>query len=106
MVSTMVHGYEDRLVAYLDILGWQDASHRFPPEKLIEALDLIHAEPRTFNEAGRQRILELGNRPGVLINEGYLKIRAAAFSDNIAVSHPKTFGTSIFSIRRVCLRLL
>jgi hypothetical protein len=102
----MVHGYEDRLVAYVDILGWQDASNRLEPGKLIEALNLIHEEPRSFNEAGRRRIVELGKRPDVLINRGYLKIRAAAFSDNIAVSHPKSFGTRIFSIRRICLGLL
>jgi hypothetical protein len=102
----MAHGYEDRLVAYLDILGWEDASNRLAPEKLVEALDLIHDEPRSFNEAERQKLIEFGKRPGVAINQGYLQIRAAAFSDNIAISEPKSFGTSIFSIRRICLRLL
>jgi hypothetical protein len=102
----MVHGYEDRLVAYMDILGWEDATSRLAPEKLVEALDLIHEEPRSFNEAERKRLIEFGKQPGVLINQGFLKIHAAAFSDNIAVSQPKSFGATIFSIRRICLRLL
>lgn len=102
----MPHGYEDRLVAYIDILGWEDATSRLAPEKLVEALDLIHEEPRSFNEAERKRLIEFGNQPGVKINQAYLKIHAAAFSDNIAVSQPKSFGTRIFSIRGICLRLL
>ena len=102
----MAHGYEDRLVAYMDILGWEDATSRLAPEKLVEALEQIHEEPRSFNEAERKRLIEFSKQPGVKINQGYLKIHAAAFSDNIAVSQPKSFGTSIFSIRRICLRLL
>jgi len=102
----MAHGYEDRLVAYMDILGWEDATNRLAPEKLVEALDLIHEEPRSFNEAERERLIEFGKQPGVRINQGYLKIHAAAFSDNIAVSQPSSLGTTIFSIRRICLRLL
>jgi hypothetical protein len=102
----MAHGYEDRLVAYMDILGWEDATNRLAPEKLVEALDLIHEEPRSFNEAERKRLIEFGKQPGVRINQGYLKIHAAAFSDNIAVSQPRSFDTTIFSIRRICLRLL
>jgi hypothetical protein len=102
----MAHGYEDRLVAYLDILGWEDATSRLAPEKLIEALEVVHEEPRSFNEAERKRLIEFGKQPGVQINQGYLKIHAAAFSDNIAISQPKSFGTRIFSIRRICLQLL
>jgi hypothetical protein len=102
----MAHGYEDRLIAYMDILGWQDAISRLKPEKLVEALDLIHKQPRNFSEDKRKRLIEFGKQPGVQINQGYLKNRAAAFSDNIAVSQPMSFGTRIFSIRRTCLRLL
>ena len=102
----MAHGYEDRLLAYMDILGWKDATSRLAPEKLVEALDLIHEEPRTFNEAERQKLMEFGKQPGVEVFPGYLKIHTAAFSDNIAISQPKAPDTSIFSIHRICLRLL
>jgi len=102
----VARAYEDRLIAYVDILGWEDASNRLPPEKLVEAVSVIHDVAHDFNEQERERLIKLHDPPRVSINQGYLRIRAAAFSDNIAISEPKAFGTSIFSIRKICLHLL
>jgi hypothetical protein len=99
--------YEDRLVAYIDILGWKEACDTLEPTQLVQALDLIHEHPRQFNEAERLKLLEFGQKPGVTwINPMRLQVRAAAFSDNVVVSEPAAYGCRIFTIRRMCVRLL
>jgi hypothetical protein len=103
----MSEQYENRLVAYIDILGWKEASDTLGPAQLIRALDLIHEHPRQFSEAERRKLLEFGEKPGVTwINPMRLRVRAAAFSDDVVVSEPAAYGCGIFTIRRMCVRLL
>lgn len=102
----MPANYAQRLIAYIDILGWRDAADRLTPETMLEAVNLIHAEAGAFNAAKRQEVLELSRKNGWQALPGFQNVRVAAFSDNIAVSMPSEYGASIFAVRRICLGLL
>jgi len=89
----MTEIYEERVVAYIDILGWKAATNAADP-RLKQALQIIHDEAEGFGRQEKERTKQI---PGVIVNPMYLAVQVAAFSDNIAISMPAGFGERIFS---------
>ena len=83
----MAHGYEDRLIAYMDILGWKNAIDGLTPEKLVEALELIHEQPRNHSEAERTKLIEFGKQPAHLFAR-----QPFVVDDDRLVLHPVANG--------------
>lgn len=95
--------YEDRLVAYVDILGWSEAC-RTESTRLLEAVEIIHAAAEFAGQHHKEYLLK--TYPKENINPMLLEVQFGAFSDNFVVSKPVTFGARIFSVAEICRRLL
>jgi hypothetical protein len=95
--------YERRLVAFVDILGWSEAC-KIESMKLIEAAQIIH---RAAKDYSNQTKAELHTQPGWTPNPMYMMVNIGAFSDNIAVSMPTSFGHRIIGgVADLCRNLL
>lgn len=94
--------YEQRVLAYVDILGWSEAC-KMESERLAAAAQVFHAVAG-YRSAGVKK--QLQRDPNIRVNPMYLQVQAAAFSDNFVLSMPADYGARIFSVVEVCRRLL
>lgn len=103
--------YEERLVAYVDILGWtdqveqkNDAGHYQISSDVKAALAVLDQEYSSFTEHHK---IDIKNRFGVdKVNPLFQHIECGIFSDSILISKPVDYGVRIFSIVEICRKLL
>jgi len=95
MTDTVIK-YEERLVAFIDILGWSSAcKSEQTPQSLHRVITIIHRIGEAYNEAERSRLLAIEKTGHVQVNPMYMQVRVAVFSDCIAISMPEEFGPRI-----------
>jgi hypothetical protein len=98
--------YENRLLAYVDVLGWKTACADYSNLDRIErALAVIHNYSKSYSQSHRKKLLAIPQHIGTP-NPLFLKVQFAAFSDHFVFSKPADFGGRIFSVQDVCLELL
>lgn len=97
---------ENKLCAYIDIIGWREATTELSAEFLLEVLNLLHQESTVFNSSTRSQVREMEAAGKIRANPIFLETKISAFSDNIVLSMPVNFGNRIFSIGRLCNMLL
>lgn len=96
--------FAERLVAYVDILGWSSACQATPPDRLVlKALDAIHRHAEIHNQRFRE---ETQSDPRMVPNPMFLEVQFGAFSDHFVWSKPVSFGARIFSCGKLVLDLL
>jgi hypothetical protein len=97
--ATMRMGeYEDRLIAYIDILGWSQAClSDASSQRLYDVLNVIHRVGDTYNEQERIAQLEREKSGFTRSNWMHLQVQVAVFSDCLAISMPEKFGSSILN---------
>ena len=98
--------YEERLVAYIDILGWKGATETEDLNLLLEAVGILHVEAESHNEQYRQELLKKEALGRFKVNKMFLEIQVSVFSDHIIISKPVSFGGRILSIHSLCAKLL
>ncbi|RTL53985.1 MAG: hypothetical protein EKK40_05470 [Bradyrhizobiaceae bacterium] len=84
--------YEERIVVYIDILGWSQACLHDQEVRLVNAVKLIHDTAKDYSAFTKERIGELTKRIGGQKNVLYETIQVGAFSDNIIISMPVAHG--------------
>lgn len=106
--------YQDRVLIYIDILGWSTACRDSGNPKLRKALKVIHREAETYSEAFRKGITaqdatittELGTMPIQAVNPMFLQVQFGAFSDHFVFSMPASFGSRILNVGNMIRSLL
>lgn len=87
--------YENRLLLFVDILGWKDAIRDKDREpELRKAVEKIHERALVNNQAYRE---ELIRQSGDRVNPLFLQVQFGAFSDHFVLSLPEGFGWRIAS---------
>jgi hypothetical protein len=95
--------YEQRVIAFVDILGWKDAC-KTESVRLKDAAEAIYNAAKGYNVTTKEEIKRL---PNIIPNPIYLKVQVGAFSDNFAISMPANFGYRIIDgAAEVCRKLL
>lgn len=95
--------YEQRVIAFVDILGWSEAC-KIESSKLTAAAQAIQNAANDFSLTTKTEIKRL---PNIKINPMYLKVQVGAFSDSFTVSMPTDYGCRIISgVAEVCRNLL
>jgi len=90
--------YENRIVAYADILGWKNASNDLSQySRLSDAVQKIVDYAAKFSDEIKQALRNTQGVPEVIIEE-HGSIEFSFFSDNFAVSAPVDYGWMIFKI--------
>ena len=84
--------YEERLVAYIDILGWKGATETEDLNLLLEAVGILHVEAESHNEQYRQELLKKEALGRFKVNKMFLEIQVSVFSDHIIISKHVSFG--------------
>lgn len=97
------HIYSERLVAFVDILGWSEACKTESPT-LVQATALIHERAAGASSARKNDLLS--RSPRELLNPLWFETEFAAFSDNFVVSQPLDFGERITEVADLCRHLL
>lgn len=98
--------YEQRLVAYLDILGWSEAC-KVELTRIANAAKLIHDAANDYSTATKEKIEEVARETKGETNQMYLSVQAGAFSDNYVLSMPVSFGFRIMqSASALSIKLL
>jgi hypothetical protein len=106
MARGMMALYEQRLVAYIDILGWSEAC-KIESVRLADAAKLIHDAANDYSTVTKDKIEELARRVKGDQNPMYLSVQAGAFSDNYVLSMPVSLGFRILhSASALCIKLL
>jgi hypothetical protein len=96
--------YEERYVAFVDILGWKAATLNCDPVTLHRVLTLIAARARIYNDNFRR---ETKQRRDVIIPSLYWKVQYSFFSDCFVMSTPIDFGPRILeAVGQISLMLL
>ena len=93
-MSENISGYEERLVAFVDILGWTHATSRLPALSLLQTLQPILDRGNFHNQHYRQSLVD---RYGGQVNPMMLKVQFAFFSDCFIISMPMNFHGRIYS---------
>lgn len=96
--------YEERLVAYIDIMGWGAATNGDEvPFQIKQALALFDEVFNFTNFSFREKIdKELG--PGK--NPFYKDVECGIYSDGILISLPAHNGSRIFGVGNICRKLI
>lgn len=85
--------YEDRLIAFIDILGWSEASKSMSAAHLNQILQPIIDRAAYYSQANKKRILhQHGDRTNPLL----LDVEFCFFSDCFVISMPSYMGGRIF----------
>lgn len=85
-------GFEDRMLVYLDVLGWKRACLDDPPDaRIFDALSRIHRHAEDHNEAVREKLKATPRH-----NPLFLQVQFGAFSDHFVWSKPADFGARVF----------
>jgi hypothetical protein len=93
--------YQRRMVAFIDILGWSEASKQ-ETLQIANAVQIIHETARNYSAATKERI---ASSFGYELR--YDAIHVGAMSDSLAISLPHDEGYEIFKMAAyTCARLL
>lgn len=95
--KSSIDPYQDRLVAYADILGWSFAVQHGEIKTLIEALKSIENYANKFSAPVKEALNKSQGIPKQLIRE-HDGIEFSFFSDCFAVSAPASSGRVVFKI--------
>jgi hypothetical protein len=91
--------YEDRLVAFLDIIGWSTACGSVDSDELArveKAARLLSEISNDYSELAHASLDAWAQKhPGSRINPMRRHVRKSVFSDNYVVSMPADFGLRI-----------
>ncbi len=92
--------YEERLLLFADILGWSAANENGSPNVLLDAVTELHRPAETNSGARKARMKGaigtlVDTEMGPVVNPMWLDVQFGAFSDNIVISTPSSFGTRI-----------
>ena len=103
--------YEDRLVAYVDIIGWSSACCSEDRDELscVREAARALAEVSEDNSENAHAALEewATKNAGAQVNTMRREVRVSVFSDNYVVSMPSSFGLRIaLDVAGIALRLL
>lgn len=93
-MTNLLNVYEERVVAYVDILGWS-AACQIESQQLVKVIQIIADYSKNFSSILKDKI-KAG--PGAVINQEHMGIEFGMFSDNFAVSMPAASGYRIFDI--------
>lgn len=86
--------FENRLVAFVDVLGWTNAIGSQSAETLFDVLLPLRQQGELYNEIFRQRAAaEFGDR----VNQLMLRVQYAFFSDCFVFSMPVSMVGRIYS---------
>lgn len=97
--------HEQRLLAYIDILGWTKASASPDLDSVQLALSIIHRHCEVYSEHARKALLApAASHPKP--NPFFMEVQFGAFSDHFVFSKPTAFGGRIFSVGKICVDLL
>lgn len=96
--------FENRLVAFVDILGWTKATETQSASTLFDALLPLRQQGEFYNETNRQQLLAtFGDR----VNPLMLKVQYAFFSDCFVFSMPVSMSGRIYhSIATIIYEML
>lgn len=95
-------GFEDRMLVYLDVLGWKTACLKDPPDtRIFDALKQIHRHAEDHNEAVREKLKATPRH-----NPLFLQVQFGAFSDHFVWSEPADFGARVFACAQDVRELL
>jgi hypothetical protein len=98
--------YEQRLVAYIDILGWSEAC-KTESVRLADAAKIIHDAANDYSTHTKAAIERISREAKGETNPMYMAVQAGAFSDNYVLSMPAAFGLRILSsASALCIKLL
>lgn len=87
--------YQQRLVAYIDIIGWSNAC-RNPSDyaRVAAVAQRLSQLPRNFNNKMKELVASTNH--GDSIGSVHREMEAVAFSDNLAISIPIGFDPTLF----------
>jgi hypothetical protein len=86
--------YEQRFVAYIDILGWKDACRDPRRHAEVSAVaKTLNELPTNFSHDLKER---LNHTKGVVPDPSHQKTEVVAFSDSLAISTPADLGHTLF----------
>ena len=95
--------YEQRVIAYVDILGWKEAC-KTESDKLTAATRAIDDTAIRYCRFNKDKVRNIDN---IVMNPIYEECQFGAFSDNFAVSMPAKSGYRIIdAAAEVCRKLL
>ena len=93
-VQHMQTEYEDRLVAFIDILGWTSATSHVAVPTLLETLNPIIERAKSYSVNHKEF---LHNSAGIIsVNPLFLAVEFCFFSDCFVVSMPISMGGRIY----------
>ena len=102
--SKITQEYETRLLAFVDILGWKNATLSRDVSTLRRALLPIAERAQIYNEQFRN---DVRARKGVIPNPIFLEVQYCFFSDCFVFSTPISFGPRIVTaVGEICRQLL
>jgi hypothetical protein len=90
--------YEQRLLLYVDILGWTTAvKENGEDPRLLKAVERIHIHAEEHNERHRQDIRDRAAKSGgkLQLLPMFFEVQFGAFSDHFVYSMPVGFGPRI-----------
>ena len=87
--------FERRLVAYIDILGWSEAS-KTESDRVATAAKLIHDAANDYSTNTKNAIERLSSEARGEANPMYMAVQVGALSDSYALSMPVGFGLRIY----------
>lgn len=97
--------YNKRLIAYIDILGWEKATSKDTiSEKVRQALAIIDQEHAGTTSYFKDRFIE--NFGEEKMNPLAKEVECGIFSDGILISMPEDFEGRIFQVGEICRKLL
>ena len=85
--------FEDRLVAYIDILGWSTVTESMSAADLYEILEPLRLRGESHNESYRQQLI---SKFGANVNPMFLEVQYTFFSDSFIFSMPTSMGARIY----------
>lgn len=85
--------FENRLVAYVDILGWSNATETMSAADLYGILEPLRLRGLSHNETHRQQLV---SKFGANVNPLMLEIQYTFFSDCFVFSMPTSMGARIY----------
>ena len=95
--ESTIDAYQDRFVAYADILGWSSATQNGEIKTLVEALKSIEDYANNFSPLVKEALKKSQGISERLIRE-HDGIEFSFFSDCFAVSAPASSGQVVFKI--------
>lgn len=91
--------YQQRLLLYVDILGWTAAvKANGDDRRLLTAVERIHVHAEVHNERHREDIRDRAASDGSPLFPMFFEVQFGAFSDHFVYSMPVGFGPRILDV--------